>query len=107
MRAWFLWLGVAATLTMALVWGDDTGAQPGKQGPFGKKSAVTADQIVERILSFDKNSDGKVTADELPERMQHLLALGDVNKDGALDREEIRKLATTLEAFVGLAGGAG
>jgi hypothetical protein len=106
MRTWFLWLGFAATVTMALVWGDDSEAQPGKQGPFGfgKKGTVTADQIVERVLSFDKNSDGKLTAEELPERMQHLIALGDVNKDGALDREEIRKLATTLESFLGLAG---
>ena len=47
-------------------------------------------------MSFDKNKDGKVTKDELPERMHHLIALGDTNKDGALDREEIKKLAERL-----------
>jgi hypothetical protein len=36
--------------------------------------------------------------------MQHLIALGDLNKDGALDKDEIRKLATTLESFAGLTG---
>src|SRR5262249_5544150 len=90
---------------------DDAGAQPGKKGPFGKKGdfprGVTADQIVERIMSFDKNNDGKITIDELPERMQHLIALGDLDKDGALDKEEIRKLATTLEAVAGLTGNPG
>jgi hypothetical protein len=54
------------------------------------------DDVVERIMSFDKNKDGKVTRDELPERMHHLIALGDTNKDGALDRAEIKKLASRL-----------
>jgi hypothetical protein len=54
------------------------------------------DDIVERLLSFDKNKDGKITRDELPERMQDLIAKGDTNKDGALDKEEIKKLAEDL-----------
>jgi hypothetical protein len=52
------------------------------------------DDIVERVMAFDKNKDGKVTRDELPERMQGLIARGDTNNDGALDRDEIRKLAS-------------
>src|SRR5205807_7056903 len=64
-------------------------------GFFGNRG-LTADQIVERIMSFDKNKDGKVTKDELPERMQDLIAKGDANKDGALDNAEIKKLATDL-----------
>jgi hypothetical protein len=93
-------------ITLAFTDGD--AQQPGKKGPpFGKKGgpfggAVTSEQIIERLMTFDKNNDGKIVADELPERMQHLVALGDTNKDAALDRDEIRKLATTLEAFAGL-----
>jgi hypothetical protein len=56
------------------------------------------DDIVERITKFDKNKDGKVNRDESPERMHHLIKLGDTNDDGALDRDEIRKLATKLSA---------
>jgi hypothetical protein len=109
MRKRLVWFTLAAALMAALVIVDGGDAQPpgkkgGKKGGFGA-TTITADQIVERILSFDKNGDGKITLDELPERMQHLIALGDTNKDGALDRDEIRKLATTLEAFVGFAGG--
>ena len=37
-------------------------------------------------MAFDKNKDGKVTKDELPERMHHLIDLGDTNKDGASTR---------------------
>jgi hypothetical protein len=70
-----------------------------------RPAPLSVDDIVEHIMSFDKNRDGKVTRDELPERMHHLIALGDANKDGALDRDEIRKLATTLAAAPGQPGG--
>ena len=53
------------------------------------------DDVVARLMAFDKNKDGKITKDELPERMQFLIDLGDTNKDGALDRDEIKKLATS------------
>jgi hypothetical protein len=65
------------------------------------------DDIVERIMAFDKNKDGKVTKDELPERMHHLIALGDTNNDGALDRDEIRKLVTTRATALGGIGNVG
>jgi hypothetical protein len=84
-----------------------TGGKRGKRGkgvagfgfPGGGKRGgrtLDADQIVERLMSFDKNKDGKVTKDELPERLQNLIARGDTNKDGALDRDEIKKLAADL-----------
>jgi hypothetical protein len=103
--------GVAALLLLTLALIDGSDAQPGgppfpkKGGPFARP--LTVDQIVERIMAFDKNKDGKITIDELPERMQHLIALGDLDKNGALDRDEIRKLAVTLEAFTGLSGPGG
>src|SRR5437588_5232312 len=110
MRGRITWLALTAILFMALAGAGSGDAQPpGKKGPkgpkgaFGKGGPVTAEQIVQRIMSFDKDNDGKIVADELPERMQHLVAMGDVNKDGALDKEEIRKLADTIESFVSLA----
>jgi len=95
----------------------------GKDG-FGKGGkgfkggrGISEDAIVDRLLSFDKNNDGKLTKEELPERMQDLIARGDTNKDGSLDRDEIRKLAGTLareglpaafgDAFAGGRGGFG
>lgn len=65
-----------------------------RRGPGGP--ALTTDDVVERLMSFDKNKDGKITKDELPERMQDLVAKGDTNKDGALDKDEIKKLAADL-----------
>jgi hypothetical protein len=49
---------------------------------------ATAENVVERIMSFDRNKDGRVTGDELPERMLNLLA-NDTNGDGALVSAEI------------------
>jgi hypothetical protein len=62
----------------------------------GLGRGLAANDIVERIMSFDKNNDGKITRDELPERMQNLIAKGDANKDGVLDRDEVKKLAAEM-----------
>lgn len=66
------------------------------RGGIVRPAPLSVDDIVARIMSFDKNKDGKVTKDELPERMQYLIERGDTNKDGALDKDEIKKLVTTL-----------
>ena len=55
-------------------------------------SLATPDMVVARVMSFDRNKDGRVVKSELPERMQNLLA-GDVSGDGALDSAEIRAVA--------------
>jgi hypothetical protein len=99
-------------LTAALVLAGAAVAQPPDpgQGPpreFVQPAPVSVDDIVERIMAFDKNKDGKVTRDELPERMHHLIAQGDTNKDGALDRDEIKKLVTTRAAAPGGPGAIG
>jgi hypothetical protein len=49
--------------------------------------------LVDQLTAFDKNGAGKVTKDELPERLRGLIEEGDLNGDGALDRGEIRRLA--------------
>lgn len=50
----------------------------------------------DRAASFtrlDKNSDGKLTADELPGQMSKMVDRADANKDGALDKAEFLKAA--------------
>jgi hypothetical protein len=98
MRSIELWLASALIAALALV--GAAVAQPPDQkqeprrGPV-QPARISVDDIVERLMAFDKNKDGKVTKDELPERMHGLIARGDTNKDGALDRDEIKKLAST------------
>ena len=70
-----------------------------------------AEAVVARLMSFDRNRDGKVVADELAERMEGLVARGDRNADGALDAGEIRTLSESPQfvqtAFRNLSGGYG
>jgi hypothetical protein len=54
--------------------------------PPGARSPVV---VIQRLISFDANADRRVSRDELPERMQELVARGDRNADAALDSDEI------------------
>jgi hypothetical protein len=65
---------------------------------------ANADMVVARILTFDRNNDGLVAQDELPDRMRNLM-LGDRGRDGALDRGEIRALATAPRPATATGGG--
>ena len=49
--------------------------------------------VLARIMSFDRNNDGRIEKLELTERMHVLLARGDANGDAALDGRELRTLA--------------
>jgi Spy/CpxP family protein refolding chaperone len=81
------------------------GGRGGPPGRFGR--AVTTNDLVERIMAFDKQKTGKVTKEDLPERMQHLVDLGDTNRDGALDRDEVKNLAARIDRQGQAFGGRG
>src|SRR6187401_561654 len=51
---------------------------------------VSPEIVVARLMSFDRNQDGKVSTDELSERMRTVVARADRSGDGALDAGEIR-----------------
>ncbi len=53
-----------------------------------------AEELVKQFMAFDKNGDGKLTRDELPERMQSLFDRADANKDGVIDNAELTAVAT-------------
>jgi len=98
------WLA-SVLMAWVVLAGASVAQPPGqKEGPpkvFVQPPRIGVEEIVERLMAFDKNKDGKLTKDELPERMHHLIPLGDTNKDGALDKDEIRKLATSVGGFGG------
>lgn len=64
---------------------------PSQSDPAANKP----DETVQRLMSLDKNSDGTLTKDELPERLQGLFTRSDANHDGKLTPDEIRASATT------------
>jgi hypothetical protein len=102
MRIKIFWLAFTCAVSLFLIGASVAQPPPGAQdkkdgfGKKGKKGGLTADDMVERIMSFAKNNSGKVTKDDLPERLQYLIEMGDTNKDGFLDREEVKALAAKL-----------
>src|SRR5688572_12818856 len=70
------------------------------------QARLSADDVLARVMSFDRDRDGKVATGELSERMQNLVGRGDRSGDGALDESEIRLLATSQQfAARALSGG--
>lgn len=51
------------------------------------------EDMVARMMSFDKDNDGKLSAAELPERMQGMMTRADKNSDGFLTKEELTAAA--------------
>jgi Ca2+-binding EF-hand superfamily protein len=47
--------------------------------------------LPERLKQFDKDGDGKLSRDEAPERLKENFDRFDLNKDGFLDADELRK----------------
>ena len=58
-----------------------------------KFTGPTPDEIVKELLEFDTNGDQQLSKDELSERMQSIITRGDMNQDGILNQDELRKLA--------------
>ncbi len=54
--------------------------------------------MVETLMAFDKDHDGKISKAELPERMQGMFDRADTNHDGFLTPDEIRALAKAQAA---------
>ena len=66
--------------------------------------SARAEHVVARLMSFDRNNDGRVAREELNERMQNLIARADSGGDGALDATEVRALAAAPPAPVQIRG---
>ncbi len=46
----------------------------------------------ERLRQFDADADGRITRDELPDRMERVLARFDTNGDGVIDAAELEAM---------------
>jgi hypothetical protein len=81
--------------------GGASGGRPGGGGAGGGSGFAS------RIMSYDKNGDGKVTKSELPERMLRIFDRGDTNKDGAIDKAEAQKMGQRAGGGGGSGGRSG
>ena len=68
--------------------------RPVREGGGGGNQS---EEMVNTLFSFDANKDGKLSKDEVPERMQGIFARADADKDGFLTRDELTKATATQE----------
>ena len=68
------------------------GAEGGPGAPFGQGGG----DFAARLLESDKNGDGKLSKEELPERMQQMFDRLDSNADGFIDKTEINAMANQM-----------
>ncbi len=76
---------------------------PGGGGPGGGGGRGFGDPA-QMFANLDKDSDGKLTEAEMPDRMKERFAAMDANKDGSVDQSEFVK---AIEAFRAAGGGGG
>ncbi|PYR16132.1 MAG: hypothetical protein DMF98_28390 [Acidobacteria bacterium] len=74
---------------------------PGEASQPERLARFNPARVVDRIMSFDRDADGRITKDELPERMQGLVARFDRNGDGVLSADEVR---TSVNARITVPG---
>jgi hypothetical protein len=81
-------------------------AQEPKDKPARKGGPPAASSLVERLMAFDKNKDGKLTRDEITdERLLRLFDRADANKDGVVTKEELTALAKKMAEDAPAEGG--
>jgi Ca2+-binding EF-hand superfamily protein len=83
-------------------------AATGKPTADGKPPLIPpggGDRLIKRLLSLSKRSDGKLTKDDLPERLRDRFDKIDANHDGVIDEAELRDWIKKVEARLSTAQG--
>lgn len=79
------------------------GSPGGPGGPGGRGGDPNA--MIDRFMEQDANGDGKLTIDEVDERMGRMLQGADTNQDGAIDRAELEAAMQNMRGGPGFGGG--
>ncbi|MEE3369965.1 MAG: hypothetical protein VX346_11530 [Planctomycetota bacterium] len=77
--------------------------RPGRE-PDSRDSDNDGERFIQRLMSFDDNKDGQLSKEELPERMQRILARHDRDENGKLDRTELQNMAAEASRRSGRGG---
>ena len=78
-----------------------TPGAPGQPGRPGAGGAPTGEMMTRMFEARDTDKDGKLSGDEIPERMRENVSRVDTNGDGAIDREEMQKAMARMAEQAG------
>lgn len=82
--------------------GGPGGGGPGGPGGFGFGGGgfgvggggnAAAEEMVTRLMQYDTDRDGKLKAEDLPERMRGIVTRADTDNDGVVTRDELAAMA--------------
>ena len=79
--------------------GGERGGPGGERGgPGGERGGRSAGAggMMDRIMSQDKNKDGKLSKDEVDERMLPMFDRLDTNSDGSIEKSEVEAAAARM-----------
>src|SRR4051812_34374693 len=86
-------LGALAAAGTARQPGDRPARPPQTAPPSGPANTSAVDAFVARMMTYDKNKDGKLSRDEITDRrLLRLFDRADANRDGVVTREELTAL---------------
>lgn len=71
---------------------DERDREPRRRQRPGAERAGFAERITQRLLERDEDGDGKLSADELPGRMQDRMEFIDKNSDGFIEEKELKAM---------------
>jgi Ca2+-binding EF-hand superfamily protein len=101
MRNCKFWMGLMVMTAVAVVTADGTAAQEAKRQKAGPRrpgateGRPSAEQLFQRL---DRDGDGKLTGDEIPERLWNQLESVDSDDDGSIAPDELKKALASAAA---------
>lgn len=72
------------------------GLAGGLNGPWRAGGGVGRQDATGEFMRFDRNGDGRLSADEVPPQMKNMLQGGDKNNDGMIDARELQEVIARM-----------
>jgi YD repeat-containing protein len=72
------------------------GLAGGLNGPWGAGSGAGRQDATGEFMRYDRNGDGRLSADEVPPQMKNMLQGGDKNNDGMIDARELQEIIARM-----------